>query len=155
MRRRTVVRLLALSVAGLAGCTSADDDRGPPPTRPPTATDTPRPTTAEPTEPPPTTPTPSPFVEDLQADITAVSLAEGEGGLLAATVPVENTADRTLSADLVVTVEGDATHRTRERISVSPGTTEQVTVTFDAYWADVSEQVVVRKLLLLKPDASV
>jgi glucose/arabinose dehydrogenase len=155
MRRRSLLRALALSAVGLAGCASADDERGPPPTRPPTATDTQRPTTAEPTEPPPQTPTPSPYAEGLRYSIAAVSLGEGEGGLLAATIPVENATDGTVAADLVVTVEADDTYTTRERISVAPATTEDVTVTFDAYWADVGDGAQVRELFLLKPGATV
>jgi len=154
MRRRSVLRVLALSVAGLAGCAGGGDERDPPPTRPPTATRSPTPTpTPEPTIP---TPTPSPFVDGLRTDITAVTVGQGESGRLVVTVPVENTADLTLDADLLVTVQGTESYTARQRISVSAGATRTETVVFEVDWNTASGdgQPQVREILLLTPGAT-
>jgi len=156
MRRRTLLRTLALAAAGLAGCTSSDDHRGPPPTRPSPASPTQRTTRTPTPDPGIPTPTPTPFVEELQTDITAVTVEEDASGQLVATVPVENTTDVTLDADLVVTVEGTDTYTTRQRISVPPAVTEHETVLFGVDWDEAAGDTrpQVREILLLVPGAT-
>jgi hypothetical protein len=154
MDRRSLLRLLGLSVAGLAGCASSDTQRGDPPTRPAPAPSTPEPATPTPTPTPSPTPTPERFVDGLQPSLRETLVTESDDGKLQVHVPVENTTDRPLDATLVVTIEDSGEeYTTSTAITVPAGASREYSVTFDVAWstATADGDPIVRELLLYNP----
>jgi hypothetical protein len=123
MKRRRVVRLLAIGAAGLAGCGGQDfDGEVSPPS--PSAT----PSESE-------TPTPRPEVYNLVIDARTIEFAESDDGTVLITIPVENTAEESQQAEMVVEVEAEGDRRTvSRRITVDAGATEPYTLELDTDW---------------------
>lgn len=154
MDRRSLLRLLGLSVAGLAGCASSDTERGDPPTRPQPAPDTPDPGTPTPTPPPTPTPTPDRFVDALQASLRDARVTESGTGHPQAIVPVENTTDQSRDATLAVTIRGsDTQYSATTGISVPGGEQREYSVAFDVAWntAAADGDPSVREIFLYNP----
>jgi hypothetical protein len=132
MNRRSLLRLLGLSVVGLAGCASDGSDRGGPPTRP---------APAEPTPDHSATPISGPerVVDALQPSITGIQLVETDDGHPRAIVPVQNTGEESADAVLAVTIEGSGEeYTTRTDISVPAGESREYSLTFDVAWSTVA-----------------
>lgn len=125
MQRRALLRALGLTAAGLAGCGRVDSFEGTPP--PPVDRETTR---------SPGTPTPRPTVDELRLTGAAdIEFAESENGTVLVTLPIENTADRRLAAEMLVGVEADGELLTvRRTITVEAGATTLVTVEFETDW---------------------
>ena len=132
MDRRSLLRLLGLSAAGLAGCAGGDSDRGEAPTRPQQAAPT-RSSTSTPIS------GPERVVDVLRPSLTGIDLVETDDGHPQAVVPVQNTSDQSADAVLSVTIEGGGEEYTaRTDISVPANTSREYSVTFDVAWSTVA-----------------
>jgi hypothetical protein len=133
MNRRSLLRVLGLSVAGLAGCGGETPERGAPPTR--LSQDiTPGPSSTHITG-------PDRVVDTLQPSITGLSLVETDDGHPRAVVPVRNTGEEAADAVLPVTIEGSGEeYTTRTDISVPAGESREFSFIFNIKLATVAAE---------------